>query len=83
MKIVSPYVTAVKRELTWAPKSFSPATMKCNLSDSQLALGGALQKQVPELVFNMGDDGDVWPRLELWQLIRANVKRGKRSTGEK
>lgn len=44
---------AVRGKLTWAPELVRPAVMTCNLQDSQLALGGALQD--PDLVFNMGD----------------------------
>lgn len=73
----------VKGELIWAWKQFRLARMICLLQDSQLTSGGALQKRVPELVSNVGNDGDVWPSLELWQLIRASMRRGERSTGEK
>lgn len=56
--------------------------MICDLQDSQPVLGGALQKRIPQLVFNMGDDGEVWPSLELWQLIRASMRRGKEHKGK-
>lgn len=55
---------------------FSLAGMVFNMQDDQLALGGALQKR---FLFNMGD---VWPSLELWQLISASVKREERSRGK-
>lgn len=39
-------------------------------------LGGALWKPVPELIFNMGDDGVVW--LESWGIAAYQNQCGKR-----